>query len=236
MNKVLQISFENGKVVKVWDSAIKVNSIGFNFNRVILVCKGKAKKSNGYFWVYEDKKLQDLYKVYPEDYIKNNTVANNKRKQVVMVDNNTLEIIKEYESRDAAAKDLNLHSESIMRALKTKTPINDKLLFDKEYYLNNKEEIKMTLSDECNEKCLICNLKFKNLRSLSSHLQIVHKIESIDYTIKYLLNLSERPKCKLCDNETRYCTFEFKDYCKEHSKEAMKLGGKKKSKKINNIP
>lgn len=76
-------------------------------------------------------------------------------------------------------------------------------------------------------KCQICYKVFENgPRSFSSHLQKTHKISSYDYTVKYIFN-GLRPSCKLCESETRYISYSFKNYCKKHSKEAMKAAGKK---------
>lgn len=79
------------------------------------------------------------------------------------------------------------------------------------------------------QKCLICDEEFENNRSLASHIQVVHLIKSKDYTIQYIYN-NEQPSCPICNEETRYVSFTFKKYCKNHSheaeREAGRIGGK----------
>lgn len=77
-----------------------------------------------------------------------------------------------------------------------------------------------------NVKCEICQKEFETRRSLSTHLQTKHKIKALDYVIKYLYE-GTRPLCPICQEETRYCTYSFKKYCKEHSRYAEVEGGKK---------
>ena len=56
-------------------------------------------------------------------------------------------------------------------------------------------------------------------------------MKSLDYTIQHLY-AGKRPTCLICDNETKYLGLEFKKYCHDHGKFAMKeagkIGGKKK--------
>lgn len=75
-------------------------------------------------------------------------------------------------------------------------------------------------------KCLICKEKFEKMKGLTTHIQQTHKMKSKEYTIKHIYN-GKQPMCKECGVETRYVSLTFKDYCKEHSKMAMKKGGKK---------
>lgn len=82
-------------------------------------------------------------------------------------------------------------------------------------------------------KCKICEFDSKNnLKLFSNHLNFFHKISSEEYSIKFIFN-GERPKCLECGLETRYVSFSFKEYCKNHSNlkciEAGKIGGKKKN-------
>lgn len=73
--------------------------------------------------------------------------------------------------------------------------------------------------------CKICNENFQTLKGLSTHIQYKHKLTSEQYTIKYIHN-EIRPQCKLCSEFTRYVSFEFKEYCKTHTKEACSVAGK----------
>jgi hypothetical protein len=82
-------------------------------------------------------------------------------------------------------------------------------------------------------ECLICHMWTSDKRSLASHLTAMHKeITTEEYTIQYLLG-GNKPSCIECGKETRYVSFEFKRYCKEHSHlaeaEAGKIGGKIKA-------
>lgn len=76
------------------------------------------------------------------------------------------------------------------------------------------------------EKCLICKEKFESKKALTTHIQVTHKMKSKEYTIKHIYG-EKQPMCKECGAETRYVSLTFKEYCKEHSKLAMKKGGKK---------
>lgn len=75
-------------------------------------------------------------------------------------------------------------------------------------------------------KCLIdgCDFDNKNLLLFARHLKRVHKLTSEKYTIDYIFR-GMRPKCSVCENSTRYFSFNFKKYCKEHSKIAESQGG-----------
>jgi hypothetical protein len=74
--------------------------------------------------------------------------------------------------------------------------------------------------------CLVCKIPFQNSRSLSRHIIKSHNISSEEYTIEFIYS-GERPHCRICNNSTRYSSFTFKEYCKEHSHYAMKSGGSK---------
>lgn len=73
--------------------------------------------------------------------------------------------------------------------------------------------------------CKICRESFETLKGLSTHLQYKHKLTSEQYTIDYLYE-GKRPYCKSCSEYTRYVSFSFKEYCKEHVKEACSVAGK----------
>ena len=80
-------------------------------------------------------------------------------------------------------------------------------------------------------KCQICNYENDDLKAFATHLQIKHKIKSEEYTIKFLYN-DKKPHCLICENQTRYVSFQYKQYCKDHSNiaesKAGQIGGKKK--------
>ena len=83
-------------------------------------------------------------------------------------------------------------------------------------------------------KCAICGFAEDDKKRFSNHLRKEHKLSSRDYTIKYLIgtavmqtSVTASPTCAIanCSNPTRYVSFTFKEYCKEHSKMAMRKAG-----------
>tara|TARA_R100000773_G_C4169417_1_gene83742 strand:+ start:38 stop:460 length:423 start_codon:yes stop_codon:yes gene_type:complete len=73
-------------------------------------------------------------------------------------------------------------------------------------------------------KCIICEFEGEG-KKFSNHLQKEHKISSKEYTLQYLRK--DYNGCISCGEETRYVAFNFKKYCKDCSKIAMKEGGRK---------
>jgi hypothetical protein len=71
----------------------------------------------------------------------------------------------------------------------------------------------------------MCGMIENDLKKFSNHLNSVHKLSSIEYTIKFLYN-GFKPVCLECGVETRYVSFEFKEYCKEHAKIKMSKAGR----------
>ena len=76
--------------------------------------------------------------------------------------------------------------------------------------------------------CVICGHHEERPWHFSRHVLSKHGLKARQYTIEHLRDGIE-PICKNegCDSETRYCTFAFKDYCKEHSRIAEQIGGRK---------
>lgn len=72
--------------------------------------------------------------------------------------------------------------------------------------------------------CKICNAHFDDLKKFSNHLKSSHGITSAEYTIKFVYE-GIQPLCKKCGTETRYVSFEFKEYCKDHAKLKMSSAG-----------
>jgi hypothetical protein len=72
--------------------------------------------------------------------------------------------------------------------------------------------------------CKICGMYEENLKKFSNHLNGKHKISSLEYTINFLHG-GIRPACPECKEETRYVSFEFKEYCKVHGKVKMSTAG-----------
>lgn len=87
--------------------------------------------------------------------------------------------------------------------------------------------------------CLECGIVVETLIKFKAHLQFTHKIKAEDYTIKHLYE-GIRPVCFIegCSGLPRYCTYNYKKYCNQHShiaeSEAGRIGGKisRKSKNI----
>jgi hypothetical protein len=89
-------------------------------------------------------------------------------------------------------------------------------------------------------KCKLCSFESDNKRQFATHLQRKHRISSKEYTIKHILG-GMPGLCPVCGEETRYVSFGFKKYCKNHASvaesEMGRIGGraKKNSKKIKTI-
>ena len=76
------------------------------------------------------------------------------------------------------------------------------------------------------ETCLECYEKFFHAKNLSTHIRNVHRLTSIQYTIKHFHEGAE-PKCPVCGTTPRFVSLGiYKTHCKEHAKEAMSLAGK----------
>ena len=73
--------------------------------------------------------------------------------------------------------------------------------------------------------CKLCNFSHENLKRFSDHLRSEHHLTSEQYTVK-VFHDGIKPICQECGSDTRYVSFSFKKYCKEHSKLAMTEGGK----------
>lgn len=81
-------------------------------------------------------------------------------------------------------------------------------------------------------KCLVCeNYENDALKKFSDHLRKEHNLNSFEYTIQYL-HAGKRPTCIECGALTRFSSYSFKEYCKDHARLAMskagKIGGKVK--------
>ncbi len=74
-------------------------------------------------------------------------------------------------------------------------------------------------------KCLECDSDFQDGKSLSNHIKRVHGVSGEDYTTKHFYS-GQRPLCKSCGAETRYVSFTFKEYCKEHANLKMSESGR----------
>lgn len=73
--------------------------------------------------------------------------------------------------------------------------------------------------------CQICNFQGEG-KIFSNHLQSIHKISSIKYTVDYLYG-GIQPQCENCGKETRYVAFSFKRFCKNCALVASSIAGSK---------
>lgn len=73
--------------------------------------------------------------------------------------------------------------------------------------------------------CAVCGHHEERPWHFSRHVLTNHGLTAKQYTVKYLRGGKE-PLCIECGAQTRYCTFAYKDYCKEHSYLAESKGGK----------
>lgn len=71
--------------------------------------------------------------------------------------------------------------------------------------------------------CRICGFTATG-KNLTNHIAHEHKLDSHEYTVKYILGGIE-PKCPVCGRTPRYSAFRFKKYCKDHRSVAESLGG-----------
>lgn len=72
--------------------------------------------------------------------------------------------------------------------------------------------------------CRICQFQ-ESGKKLTNHIKKAHGLSSIDYTILCIYG-GKRPVCPVCSSETRYVSFKFMNYCKNHSSIAESVGGK----------
>lgn len=113
--KIAQINGDD--VVKVWGSSIDITrELGFHGGNICKVCKtvkeeGIWKKSQGYYWCYEE----DLPKL--ENKVK---YEDPRKKKVLQIDKDTGEVIKVHDSVQSASEDLGVGSENISRCCQRK--------------------------------------------------------------------------------------------------------------------
>lgn len=225
IKKIEQIDLNTGDIIKVWDSAIQAEQeAGFNSRRISQVCKGKSSKSGGYNWRYLNK-TKEYGAQGPVEFKGADTSL---KKECVLVSLD-LKVLNSFDSIDSAAKYLNIkNSRSLLRKNRILkfSYINSNLIFDLEFFNNNQGEIKQKIEQYRNQNlnCKICENVYDSTRALATHIQVSHKIETRQYTIDHLYDGSI-PTCKLCNQEPRYVSLSFKEYCKAHAKEAMKKGG-----------
>ena len=73
--------------------------------------------------------------------------------------------------------------------------------------------------------CRICGHESSG-KDLANHIRKAHGLSSEQYCIDLIYG-GKRPACPVCSEPTRYVSFSFKKYCKEHSSLAFKEGGSK---------
>lgn len=217
---VLQLNKTTKKVIREWSSATEVEKeLGWARNNIGNCCRGILGTFKGYRWQYVDNSSNN--------YVLKETVqhgGHNKRK-VVKVDPATGVIEEYYNSLQEAADKNNLKSYlNVLTVCNGTRQQTHGLVFR---YLKDYQSV-ITKQDTIGYKCLVCNVSgFVTLKALATHIQLSHKpLTSQEYTVRYLMGLSEPPKCKVCDNVPRYVAFSFKQYCKDHASIAESVGGK----------
>lgn len=224
---IYQLDIETEKFICKWASAtIAEKEKGFNSRRISQVCKGKAYSSNGYKWCYADKSERKKY---------TSKKKTNKIKQQVIFEINykdNFSVKKIWHSFQEISKKIKIDEGFIrINCYRNNLPVSksssftyfqDNLFIKEEHY----KEAKQIYDQSEKFVCQIpnCNKFYFSKRALATHLQSAHQLDSQEYTIKYLYN-NIQPLCPDCGKETRYVSFEFKEYCKKHSSEAMKKGG-----------
>jgi hypothetical protein len=222
---VLQLNKTTKKVIREWSSATEVEKeLGWARNNIGNCCRGILGTFKGYRWQYIDNSSNN--------YVLKETIqhgGHNKRK-VVKVDPATGVIEEYYNSLQEAADKNNLKSYlNVLTVCNGTRQQTHGLVFR---YLKDYQSV-ITKQDTIGYKCLVCNVSgFVTLKALATHIQLSHKpLTSQEYTVRYLMGLSEPPKCKICDNIPRYVSFSFKSYCKDHARLASAIAGSKPKKK-----
>jgi hypothetical protein len=72
--------------------------------------------------------------------------------------------------------------------------------------------------------CRLCGHIEEDLKRMSNHMRSTHGLSSEQYTVE-VLHGGVRPTCPVCGSSTRYVSFSFKEYCKDHSRAAMAAAG-----------
>jgi hypothetical protein len=219
---VKQINISDDSVIREWKSIVSAASgLGLNSESCIAnCCKGRLITYGGYRWEFAEPERAAFFTR------KQGQHGGHGRRVIYKLDPKTNQVIEEYESLTEAAEKNSIKSYlQVLAVCKGKrSTAGGGLVFCYKENIGNKQEAK----EESLFNCRVCGIgNIKNLRSLASHLQIVHKLKSEDYTIKHLCLEGKRPICQKegCNKETRYSSFSFIKTCKEHSKEAMSLGG-----------
>lgn len=83
-------------------------------------------------------------------------------------------------------------------------------------------DVHCEITEEQKLTCQICGFVSKSPASLSGHVGAKHRVQMVDYVVKYFFN-EIHPKCPICEQPTNYVNgkYSFKKYCKDHVKEAQ---------------
>jgi hypothetical protein len=236
--EILQLDL-NGNLIKEWDSGADAErACGFLAECVYNACKGRLITYKDCKWRYKDPARAALY---PE---KTGQHGGHGKERVHKVDNFTFEIIETYESLEEAAKKNGINSyTAVLGCAARRDARTQNMTFRYEGYnaLEDLMERKLQeamvqkqVEENGHNKTTMCQFEdckqiFSGLKPLASHIQVCHKMNSEEYTIKFFCN-GVRPLCAAkegCKEHTRYSTYEFKKYCKDHSHIAESAGGKK---------
>lgn len=226
--KIQQIDLGTKEVMKIWDSAMEAEKEkGYNSRRISQVCKGKEISSNGYGWRYDGNYGDEFLQKEKSDRNRKQIIKLNLRfsnESVYLSEINTYESIEETKNKEnisALGNCLDNNKEYKFSYIK------NHLFLHLDWYQENKLVFIKKLEESKDNRCLLCDQVYITQKALASHIQFDHKITTESYTIQTRYD-SVKPTCKFkgCSSYTRYTTYSFKDFCKEHATEAMSNGGK----------
>lgn len=222
---VIQLSKTTKEQIKEWESACDVEkSLGIAASGIYNACKGILVSAGGFAWVWKDEAERSKYEP------KSGKHGGHGKREVCLISTSG-EVLKTYSSLAEAAQEHSLEYENIIAVCKGRKMSASGKIF----------KYKEQADDKNNLTCKICGGGTKTPRGLATHLQFAHKLTSVDYTVKHLLQSDKAPGCGVegCGESVRYVSFEFKKYCKKHSNiaeaEAGKIGSLKKKENIGQI-
>ena len=228
---VVQIDKKSGAIIREWSSTDEAMSAS-GISGIRQVCKGKRTSAGGFKWKYANEELASKYME------NNSTHGGHGKRSVVEIDKDGT-IIDKWDSFTEAEKETGIPYPNILGVCAGRGS-NCRGRFFR--YVQNETSLAETtklisVNNESNV-CLECStvsdqvqISFKTLRMLATHIQVVHKMKSVDYIVKHFY-AGSAPMCleEFCSNIPRYCSMNgaesFKTYCGEHASLACSIAGK----------
>jgi predicted GNAT family N-acyltransferase len=212
-----QFDKNTGLLIKTWASSFDAGrTLKINEGCVRNAAKGHLSTYKQSIWRFHNEADRKKYLSAAMETNKNNKIFYwdvEKKQEVFIDDQETTRIIKTFCYYNKMAVD--------KERVESFRLYKGKLYFFEKHF--NKENF-IKLYNSMPVVCKECCVRFHKNQPLTSHLASVHNMSSEQYTIKHFYSGS-RPFCKVCNNETRYTSFSFKEYCISHSGEAMSTGG-----------